>query len=71
MEHHPRHKFDVYTELYPASSVAIIGSGLITVTMGAASFGAAMVLSGIAVGLAGPVARAVHERRIARRHRHH
>lgn len=67
MEQQPRHKFDIYTELYPASSVAIIGSGIIAVTMGELPIGVAVVLSGIAVGLAGPLARSVHERRAARR----
>jgi hypothetical protein len=70
MEPRRRHKFDIYTELYPASSVAIIGTGIITITMGELLFGIAISLSGVAIGLAGPVARAVHERKVARRRKH-
>jgi hypothetical protein len=65
MERLPRHKFDLYTEFYPASSVAIIGCGIITATMGAWPVGVSFVLSGMAVGMLGPIARAVHERKIA------
>ena len=70
MQSKPRHKFDIYTELYPASSIAIIGSGVIVVIMGEIPFGTAIVLSGIAVGLAGPLARAVRDRKTARRRGH-
>ena len=65
----PSLKLDVYTELYPASSVILIGTGLIVATTGALPFGVAIALTGVAVGLAGPVARSVHERKIASRRR--
>jgi hypothetical protein len=70
MQQEPRHKFNVYSELYPASSVAIIGSGIITVTMGDFVVGSAFVFSGIAVGLAGQFARAAHERKLAKQRRY-
>jgi len=69
MRRHTPHKLDAYTELYPASSVMLIGSGLIVGTMGGLPFGAALVLTGVAVGLAGPVARAVHDRKVANQRR--
>jgi hypothetical protein len=56
-------KFDIYSELFPASSATVIGAGLITVTMGSASAGVAFILAGIAVGVAGPVAQSLRDQR--------
>ena len=63
-----QHKIDIYTELCPASSVAIIGSGLITLTMGEFAVGAVVAVAGIAVGIAGPMARTLIESGILRWH---
>lgn len=69
MQKHIHHKLDVYTELYPASSVAIIGTGLIAATMGEIPIAVAITLTGIAFGLAVPVVRAVYRRRTSTRPR--
>ncbi len=70
MQQAPRHKFNIYRELYPTSSVAIIGSGIVTATMGEFVVGSAFVFSGIMVGLAGQFARAAHERKLAKHRRY-
>ena len=63
-----QHKLDIYTELCPASAMAILGCGLITVTMGALPLGAAISLAGIAVGVAGPLTKSILERNVANKH---
>jgi hypothetical protein len=65
MKRTAQHKIDIYTELCPASSVAIIGSGLVTLTMGELPLGAAIALTGIAVGVAGPLAKSFMQQRTA------
>jgi len=74
-------KFNFYTELCPAASVATIGVGIITITLGG-SFAAAisLILSGIVLGVITPSSRVripvvIDERPIHRAHysyiRHH
>lgn len=62
MKRSVRH-LDIYAELCPASSATVIGAGLITITMGSAPTGLAFLLAGIAVGVAGPVAKTLQEHR--------
>lgn len=54
---HSHRQLDVYSELCPASSATIIGAGLVTITMGSMGPGLAVVLAGIVVGVAAPLAR--------------
>ena len=48
---------DIYSELCPASSAAIIGAGLVTVTMGVTGEGLAVVVAGIVVGVVAPLTK--------------
>jgi uncharacterized membrane protein len=57
---------DIYSELCPASSATVIGAGLITITMGSAPAGFAFLIAGVAVGIAGPVAKTFQERHARR-----
>jgi hypothetical protein len=61
----PIRHLDIYSELCPASSATIIGTGLVTITMGSVAAGFVVVLAGIGVGIAGPLAKSV-----ASRHKH-
>jgi hypothetical protein len=58
----PRVGVNIYTELCPASAAAIIGAGVVAISMGAVPAGAAVALTGVAVGIAGPVAQSIKER---------
>jgi len=62
MDKPPSRGFNIYTELCPASSAAIIGAGVVAITMGAVPAGAAVALTGLAVGIAGPVTQSIRER---------
>jgi len=54
----PRH-FNLYNEVCPASSAAAIGAGIIAITMGSVPVGTTIVLSGIVIGIARPLAQTV------------
>lgn len=54
-------QLDIYSELCPVSSATVIGAGLITMTMGSAPTGIVFLLAGIAVGVAGPLAKTIQE----------
>lgn len=53
--------FDIYSELCPVSSATVIGAGMLTMTMGSAPTGFVFLLAGIAVGVAGPLAKTYQE----------
>jgi len=57
------HQLDVYSELCPASSATIIGAGFVTITMGSAVAGVAVIVAGIGVGLLGPLVKSLQEYR--------
>ncbi len=60
-------KIDIYSELCPTSSATIIGAGLISITMGAATAGAACVVAGILVGAIGPLAKSIKEHKTTKK----
>ncbi len=62
-------QLDIYSELCPVSSATVIGAGLITMTVGSASTGVVFLLAGIAVGIAGPLAKNFQDRRKRRARR--
>ncbi len=64
MKPHMHGQLDIYKELFPASAATIIGAGFVTSTMGAApSMGISIVLAGIAVGIASPIACSFRDRK--------
>jgi hypothetical protein len=59
-------RVDVYSELFPASSAVVIGLGVVAIAMGSAVSGAAFILAGIGVGIAGAMAKAPVKRKLRR-----
>ena len=50
-------QLDIYSEICPVSSATVIGAGLIAMTMGSITTGAAFVIAGFGVGLLGPASK--------------
>lgn len=65
MDKHSRRQLDVYSELCPASSATIIGAGLVAITMGSTEPGLAVVLAGVVVGIAAPLAKGLSLAKLA------
>ncbi|HUY67787.1 MAG TPA: hypothetical protein VMV79_00615 [Alphaproteobacteria bacterium] len=57
------HGVDIYTEIAPASAATIIGAGVVAGTLGAApAMGLSIALTGVALGIAVPLAKSIGER---------